>query len=157
MRPAPPPEFHLHRFGLWRGGIALLCMLAGAAVTAGWWPQRDDPLVGAMAAVAAGIVGWAAWSARRPVSVRLRWDSQDWFVGLDGEREPAGPCRLDVAIDLGIWMLLRTMATDGAGRRVWIPAQRAGHEGQWHALRRAVYFPRPTVGAPPGAEPHLPE
>jgi hypothetical protein len=50
-----------------------------------------------------------------------------------------------VAIDLGGWMLLRFVPGAGGGRARWIALQRHGLEPQWHALRCAVYAPRPAA------------
>jgi hypothetical protein len=67
----------------------------------------------------------------------LRWDGQVW-------RLDAVPGELTVAVDIGPWMLLRF--TPGAGSRTrWLPVQRRGLEAQWHALRCAVYAPRPPA------------
>ena len=155
MRTAPPSGFTLTRFGLWRCGVAVLCVAAAAAL-AGWvWPMRHDAAL--LAAAGLGLAACVAALAavlRGPPAFRLRWVAPDWYVEA-GRAAAAGPYRLDVPVDLGVWMLLRLRAE---GRpSVWIPVQRRGHETQWHGLRRAVYFPRPTDGGPPAAESHLPE
>jgi hypothetical protein len=155
MRTAPPSEFVLTRFGSWRGAMALLCAGAAAATVA--WAAAVPQAVTALGGAALSGVAIAAALAgvlRRPQPICLRGASPEWFVGTGGAAA-AGPYRIDVPIDLGVWMLLRLRA-EGL-RTVWIPAQRRGHEAQWHGLRRAVYSPRPTVGGPPGAEPHPPE
>lgn len=153
MRTAPPSDFVLTRFGLWRGGVGAICAVAFAAVGAWVWTVPHDAAVIA-AVVAGGVTGAAlAGVARRPRVVNLRCAAAEWFVAVDAAA--AGPYQLDVPIDIGVWMLLRLRAQ--GLRTVWVPAQRRGQEAQWHAMRRAVYFPRPTVGGPPGAEPHLPE
>lgn len=156
MRTAPPSDFVLTRFGLWRGGVAALCAAAFAAVAAWVWAVPHDAAVLAAGVVAGGaIAGALAGVARRPHRVNLRWAAAEWFVAVGATADVAGPYQLDVPIDLGVWMLLRLRA-EGL-RTVWVPAQRRGQEAQWHAVRRAVYSPRPTVGGPPGAEPHPPE
>jgi hypothetical protein len=54
------------------------------------------------------------------------------------------PGNVAVVIDLGPWMLLRFTA-DAPPRTTWLPVQRRGLEAQWHALRCAVYSPRPVA------------
>ena len=69
----------------------------------------------------------------------LRWDGQVWQLDdVSGE--------LTAAIDLGPWMLLK-FAPEMPGRTSWLPVQRRGLETQWHALRCAVYSPRPAAEA----------
>jgi hypothetical protein len=62
---------------------------------------------------------------------------------------------LQVAIDLGAWMLLHFVPDVGhrACSVSWLPVQRRGLESQWHALRCAVYSPRPAAGV--DAEPDV--
>jgi hypothetical protein len=58
-----------------------------------------------------------------------------------------------VALDVGAWMLLKFRADEAppaAGRR-WIPVHRRSAGVHWHALRCAVYSPRPAPGEPPAA------
>jgi hypothetical protein len=43
-------------------------------------------------------------------------------------------------------MLLR-FTPDAPARMTWLPVQRRGLEAQWHALRCAVYSPRPAARA----------
>jgi hypothetical protein len=90
-------------------------------------------------------------------AVRLRWDGQCWFYGAASADGPElAPTELTVAVDLGGWMLLRLQADGGASRwsrTLWLPAQRRGHETHWHALRCAVYSPRPAPGGPSAADP----
>ena len=56
------------------------------------------------------------------------------------------PGTLEVAIDLGSFLLLRLRGGRGA---VWLPVQRRGLEREWHALRCAVYSPPAAVAASP--------
>lgn len=159
MRAAPTSEFQLTRFGFWRTGVAVLAA-AAAAVLAAWWRAEAEHAPAEAMLGLGGVVAIAvaASAGVRPRAVVLREQAGEWFAAeLPGTMR--GPFRLDVPIDLGPWMLLRLRPSppDRTLRAVWIPAQRLGHEAAWHALRRAVYSPRLTVGGPPGAEPHLPE
>ena len=152
MRAIAACQFTLTRFGVWRAAVTglLLCVLASLAlwflaqpVEWHWWS------VAAWGLVALAAVGLAASLIQiKPVS--LRWDGQQWHLGPAGSagHEPfAGD--LSVSLDLAGWMLLRFRAD----RRVrgsavsWLPVQRRGLEGQWHALRCAVYSPRPAPDA----------
>jgi hypothetical protein len=42
-------------------------------------------------------------------------------------------------IDLGRWLLVVFEDSTSAVGRVWLPLQRRGLEGEWHALRCALY------------------
>ena len=152
MRAAPPLQIVLVRQGVWRLGLSLL-LIAVLASMAVWWLSQPRPAPPwATLSAAAGAVCVVAWVmpliVLRPAT--LRWDGQAWHFGRD---EDAVPGRLAVAIDLGGWMLLRFTEGEAAPDRAtaWIPAQRRGLEAQWHALRCAVYSPRPSRAAPADA------
>ena len=149
MRAAPAFQVSLQRFGVWRVGVWGLAALA--VITLAAWvithERPHEPLieVGAWVSAAlsaAAIVALAASTARTP-PLDLHWDGRAWQLGpVIGDRVPGD---LSVAIDLGAWMLLRFTATVPARPRVvWLPVQRWGIESQWHALRCAVYSPRPA-------------
>ena len=129
--------------------LALSLWFLGQPVVLHWGRAAVLGLV----AVATLGLGASLLSAR-PVS--LRWDEQRWHLGPAdsvGHEPVAGT--LAVALDLGSWMLLRFQA-DASGRRAavaWLPAQRRGLESQWHALRCAVYSPRPAPDADAAANP----
>lgn len=152
MRASPAFEVSLHRFGVWRSAVLLLAAL-GLAAMATWLITRERPIgLAAMiaAAFAAAVsVGWAVSLLQAP-AVGLRWDGQFWHLDVPAATpSEATPGDLRVVIDLGPWMLLRFRAAE-PGRRspaVWLPVQRRGLEAQWHALRCAVYSPRPAPGA----------
>ena len=144
MRAAPACQFSLPRFGAWRGAVLVLVALDVATAVA-WLITREAPLpwtaliAVAVAALACAAVGAAL--ARAP-SVDLRWDGRVWHLGPASGEALSG--ELEAAIDLGPWMLLRFSPAPplGSNRSVWLPVQRRGLEGQWHALRCAVYSPR---------------
>jgi hypothetical protein len=46
-------------------------------------------------------------------------------------------------------MLLRFVDESPRTRTTWIPVQRAGIEGDWHALRCAVHAPRALAARTP--------
>ncbi|MEP7099817.1 MAG: hypothetical protein ABI781_04875 [Burkholderiales bacterium] len=146
MRAAPAFQVSLQRFGVWRGAVLLLATLGVAAVTA-WLMWREPPLTSpgslCVALAALGLAVFGAASARVQTA-DLRWDGRVWHLGL-ASGDPVGG-DLTVAIDLGPWMLLRfsPAAPEARPRTTWLPAQRRGLELQWHALRCAVYSPRPA-------------
>jgi hypothetical protein len=138
MRASPACQVSLQRFGVWRGGVLGLSVL-GAASVAAWVVGREWPLptwvvaVAAMTGVLMLLLAGSLWWTR---SARLHWDGQTWQLD-------AVPGELAVVIDLGPWMLLRFTPAEPA-RATWLPVQRLGLESQWHALRCAVYSPRPV-------------
>jgi hypothetical protein len=148
MRTAPPLQVELIHQGLWRAGLSLLLSIVLISMGA-WWLSQPRPVPGwatlsTVASAAGAIVCLLPLAWPRPVT--LRWDGEAWhFVRSDG----AWSGRLAVAVDLGAWMLLRFTADDAMPGRAtaWIPAQRRGLETYWHALRCAVYSPRPTRAA----------
>ena len=146
MRAAPACQVSLQRFGAWRGAVLLLVAL-GVAVLAAWVVMRESPLtspasISAMLG-AVLLVALGAALANTP-AVDLRWDGRVWHLGPASGDPMSG--ELGVAIDIGPWMLLcfSPTAPDARPRTTWLPVQRRGLESQWHALRCAVYSPRPA-------------
>ena len=157
MRASPAFQCVLNRFGVWRAVIAVIAG-AGVAMLLVWLASRSEPTppfglaawVGAMFVVPAVAV-----SLMRVPAVALRWDGQQWWLARLA-RSPraaaaaqidAGAGEIDVALDFGGWMLLRFCPVSGARRKPspqWLPVQRRGLEAHWHALRCAVYSPRPA-------------
>ena len=139
MRASPACQVSLQRFGVWRAAVFLLA-LSGAAAMTGWLLGRESPvsiewmMLVAAATLAILILAVSLW---RVPAQSLRWDGQAWQLD-------ATPGELTVAIDLGPWMLL-CFTPESGGRPRWLPAQRRGLEAQWHALRCAVYAPRPSA------------
>ncbi len=146
MRAAPPCQFSLQRFGVWRAAVVLVAAL-GVATMAAWLTLRGSPLSSptsiAAALVAVLLVAWGVSLARTP-AVDLRWDGRTWHLGPPSGEPVSG--ELSVALDLGPWMLLRLSpaAAEARPRITWLPVQRRGLESQWHALRCTVYSPRPA-------------
>ena len=140
MRASPACQVSLQRFGVWRAAVLVLA-LAGAAAMAVWLLGREPPVsIGLMMLAVAFMLTMLASAVslwRTPAQQSLRWDGQAWQLD-------ATPGELSLAIDLGPWMLLR-FTPEAGGRVCWLPAQRRGLEAQWHALRCAVYAPRPSA------------
>ena len=141
MRASPPCQVSLRHFGAWRVAVALLTC-AGVAAIAIWLASRELAVsigwVMLAAALALPMLACAVSLWRVPAQ-SLRWDGQVWQLdAMLGE--------LKVAIDIGPWMLLM-FTPEMPGRTSWLPVQRRGLETQWHALRCAVYSPRPVADA----------
>jgi hypothetical protein len=141
MRAAPALALTIERYGCWRVTVALLCAAAAAAV--GAW------LGAGRWAVAIGIVAAAgSLVTTRRTAVRLSWDGEQWALGLGPA--PSGHVavgRPRVMIDIGPFMLLRFERASAPV--LWLPLQRYGYEASWHALRCAVYSPRPPAASVP--------
>lgn len=144
MSIAPALSIRIDRQGAWRLGIAALVALSAAATLA-WWASR-----GAQAPASSGIalaacllaIGWAALGLRAGPAPALRWDGRCWWLSSGDGQALSGELR--AAIDLGGWMLLRFVPQGRSGRwrTRWVALQRAGLEGQWHALRCTVHAAR---------------
>ena len=175
MRASPAFQFTLNRIGVWRLGVSALAALALAVLLA-WLATRAEPLPSLALLAWAGTflaVPLVAGSLLRMPAVTLRWDGRQWWLvrtasamGPAAVEVNATPGDIEVALDLGGWMLLRFQAhlppqpppqpqsrpwsqprrllalTDA--RSTWLPVQRRGLESHWHALRCAVYSPRPA-------------
>ena len=157
MRASPAFQCVLSRFGAWRAAVAVVAG-AGVVVLLVWLATRSEPTpplglagwVGAMLAVPALAV-----SLMRVPAVTLRWDGQQWWLAQLARSSRAAAAaqidavagEVDVALDFGAWMLLRFRPASGTRRERrtrWLPVQRRGLDAHWHALRCAVYSPRPV-------------
>lgn len=152
MRASSPIDIELNRDGLWLGAVVALVLASGATIAA--WIVFGDGTV--PIAASAATVGFAlaaaalALSAARSPGARLRWNGARWQLGRDaGLPDDLVEGDVAVAIDLGVWMLLRFVAdaVDGGGV-TWLPVCRRGLEARWHGLRCAVFSPRSTPGTP---------
>ncbi len=153
MRAAPPIGVKLRRFEAWKAAVVLLGAL-GDIVLIAWASIRPEPIrgieVAAVAALLIASTGLLVALLRHAAPTELRWDGRAWHLGPASGATTGGD--IEVAIDLGAWLLLRFSAGEGPlghrrGRVRWLPVQRRGLEPQWHALRCALYAPRPAAGA----------
>ena len=152
MRAPASLQVSIRHFGIWRA--AVLAIAAAVALTLLAWAAAELPATGTrklafvVVLLAVDLVFMASLWRSRPHS--LRWDGQFWYLGWDDSpgQEPV-PGELGVAMDLGSWMLLRFRhAPPGRWPRwTWIPVQQWGLEPDWHALRFALFCPRPPPGA----------
>jgi hypothetical protein len=151
MRSSPALTFTVERFTFWRLalGVWVLCTAAALFAWALLMSAQWGMAVWLVALALTSATGWVAARLSSTGPVLLHWDRQSWRCGPGGSvmPEPASGT-LDVTIDLGAWMMLR-FTDQRTGKRRWIAVQRSGLEGQWHALRCAVYSPRPEAGGLP--------
>ncbi|MDQ6638641.1 MAG: hypothetical protein M3Z15_03120 [Pseudomonadota bacterium] len=151
-------EVRLCRFEVWQTAVGVVAAVAVAAVAA-WAVAIFGSEAASGRALVVGMAGFLvlatlalALPLARVESGVLACRDDVWTFLPD-----VGPVRagaLEVAIDLGAFLLLRL----GDRRRAsaWLPVQRRGLEGEWHALRCAVYSPPPVAGSSPTAPPlHL--
>ena len=150
MRGAPPVEIRVRRQGSWRAFVVALVILT--AVSIGLWVASAEigTAVKGVLAAATLAAGAAALSTTAPFDLSLRWTGSSWALSPGGApaSEPVAGV-MTVAIDLGSWMLLRFVDESPRTRTTWIPIQRAGIEGDWHALRCAVHAPRALTARTP--------
>jgi hypothetical protein len=94
----------------------------------------------------------------------LSWNGQDWLWQPCTDNPAAAPTLtgdLHARLDLDRWLVLEFIAAASTGahkRHIWLTPRRKALPAQWHALRCAVYSPRPaSLVAPddghPAAEP----
>jgi len=149
MQPAPAVSFECEDGGAWRAVQALLIAVAAAAMVrwlAGWagllaWP-------GALVASIAGLgVIFVVWRRERTPAPRLTWDGHRWQ--LRSGALPAVPGRVQVAMELGSWMLL-TFRPEAHGRTRWLGVGSAAGSSARSALH-AGGGAGPEGAAPPRA------
>jgi hypothetical protein len=146
MRAAPAVRITAVPSPVSRRLVALLASSAAAMLSwwaGGWLDWSARVAAGVMAAAA--LLAWLGIGAalsRRPVT--LDWNGRQW-TWLSPPPAVAEAGEIGVAMDLGPWLLLRFRRTDGPRRSRWIALQRAGLETHWHALRCALYSPRPAA------------
>ena len=159
MLGSPSCAITVARFGAWRAAVgsvtaaALLSLVAWVLTS----PLGENPWARAAVAAAALVTLALAASLWRVSPVALRWNGSEWWLAPAAVAAPASPGTLDVAVDLGAFLLLRFHPAGRSGPMAvrWIPVGRAGLEREWHALRCAVYSPRPVAGRS-AANPRLP-
>jgi hypothetical protein len=149
MRGSATVQVTIANFTLWRFGIAStgLALTAACAV---WLIQAGVPAPGSAAGVAAvaGAAAWLGWPHLRVQPVSVRWDGASWYLGrVDAAFDEACRGAVHVQIDLGAWVLLRFVPENPSPgvQASWLPVQRQGTPPEWHALRCALYAPRPAA------------
>ena len=141
MRAAPAVQAALDAGGRERMLIIALHALAGGNLAA--WALahggRGLSLISVVwvllaALLLAAVGGWLGRRVLPPQAGQLRWDGQVWQC--DGS-SPLPLARVVVAIDAGVWVLLRLFPADG-GVAVWRVASARGAGNAWHGLRVAL-------------------
>lgn len=153
MQAAPAVAVEVKPDGVSRlvlGGLTCASVVAAAV----WATQRGDASGWAvLALVSIGSMGSLLLPALRLRDRHLRWDGQAWHLAAtDRSAGPAVVGQLAVALDFGDWMLLRfdSASASASASRQWLPVSRAAIGPSWHALRCAVYAPRPAATSAPG-------
>lgn len=152
MRNAPPAvEVTLGTGRRERGLVAGLYALAAAVLAAWVSAHLDWPLHAAWPLCAAAGAAMGCQLVR-PLRGALRWDGAGWsHLPTAGQQTPLDG--VDLQMDLGGWLLVRTRPTSasfGAGAWCGITAREAGLA--WHGLRLALYHgaasPQPLKALP---------
>ncbi|WP_298832021.1 hypothetical protein [uncultured Piscinibacter sp.] len=144
----PAASFEFRTARAWRRSVLTLSA-SGLLLTALWLSalHSRDELAPAPWAVPAVLACLLAASAARTRKGRLRWDGQGWHLSESAPREvPESPGSLQLAFDGGAWMLLRFRKTESSRwwlSGTWLALAGIEFSGDWHALRCAVYSPRP--------------
>jgi len=141
MRPAPAVSFLCADGGAWRGaGAALAGLTAAVLLRWGWSWLLPAQTLAPVAALGVGLsVAIFVWRRTGSAPRRLGWNTQVWQL-TPAAGGPPQPGRVDVAIDLGPWMLLRFVPAQG--RDVWLAVGAAAGAG----ARAALYAPLPSPG-----------
>ena len=150
--------------------ISSVHVLAAVVVVvwAGLHTRSDMSMPSGMAGLAftAAAAAFGAWQARRALpadGMSLVWDGASWALttrasrggalsGLTGAVVRVPITQVEIALDLGVWLLLRLQAEAGGPRWQVVRASCAGPA--WHGLRLALLTqagpaaPRPVAAAP---------
>jgi hypothetical protein len=142
MRAAPAVQLDVETGACWRVALWVMACIAIASAV-GWALAVNTALAWAIVTLAAAYAGWLGRVGARPRRARLGWDGAGWVLLEQGWHEPRRG-EVAVALDFGDALLLRFAARPGARQRArWIALQRSASM-PWHALRCALYSPRPA-------------
>ena len=166
MRASPAFRIRIARYGVWRAAVGTLLavtFVVQSAWLAGYAGQAPLAAWVMLAALDLVLLAAAAGALRQP-PVDLRWDTQRWLVGPGSDATGPSPGNLTIALDLGVWMLLRfdhDASPRGRRRTTWLPVQRRGQVARNipHTAGRASALPGPgaDAGPNPGAGPQSQE
>ena len=151
MHAAPPLQVEVIRPVALRAAVWLLVVMVCVAMMS-WSLAHSAPVPTWVSATSVGGTLFALRLGRQHPchgSLTLRWDGQYWHVGQVEAVEPVSG-EVVVAIDLGSLILLRFTPNTVSRWRyaTWIAVTRRGLETHWHALRCALYSPRPSQAVP---------
>jgi hypothetical protein len=140
MRAAPAVSVRCTGGAVWH---ALQWLLpAQAAAVLSLWALQHLGAQPAYSAAVALVVGIVAWRLTPQQSTLLTWDGQQWWADTEA-------ATVQVMIDLGPWLLLRFVSRQ---RRGWIAVAQHDVPAGLHALRTALYGPRPKPAAAESAD-----
>ena len=140
MRQVPAARQVVHRSAAWRWFEATITLLA-AACAAAWLAAHLGlawPWTGACAVAAVVAAGAAMRRRAAPVPVSLVWDGAGWRLE-DSAGISTELARVDVMIDLGRFLLLRTVGTSTPRRSTWLAWVLASDSPSERALCAALY------------------
>ena len=136
-----------------RFGLAALWLL-GVVITAFWllaWPVHVSYRWFAGCCLLVGVAA-AYWGWVRTPSGLLRWDGADWWIEPSSAAIAVPPelvNGLTVQFDFQFFLLLRLDSPGGGSQWLWLDSW--SQSGDWHALRRAVFSPKPSTEPAPDA------
>ena len=133
VRPQPRLQAAIAGLG---GSAGLSAVAAALAHDLAFWPL--------LALLPACV--WMAWQRARVCPRKLQWDGQTWRLGLLASLDPGVPVALEVLVDLGSWMLLRSRTAErGWFGRTYLPLSSADLGASWGLLRATLYSARPPA------------
>lgn len=151
----------VERDAVWLRACSVIGAVSAASITA-WalaWVAALTVAPITIVLVAAALGAWAATHTLcAPTgTLSLRGGTWHWRDDAHGSADPASasaavddgmqtPGRIEVAIDLGDWVVVRFVPA-AARRAVWLPLSRRVSDGTWAALRAALYS-RPLAVRP---------
>lgn len=128
----PQPRLQVAIAGL-AGAAGLSAVAAAMSHQVAFWP---------LLAVVPALV-WLAWCRAQVKPRKLQWDGQTWRLALAASLDPGAPVMLEVVMDFGVWMLLRTQASDPVRLcRTYLPLSRSDQGASWGLLRATLYSAR---------------
>jgi hypothetical protein len=130
------PQPGLQRWVAVLATVSTLALVAGLAAHESrcWWLLLLLP-------PAAGL----GWRLARIEHRLLQWDGRCWRLAPAGLREPGVPVRIEILIDLGDWLLLRSVVPSARlpRHRCYLPLARSGVGAHWGQLRATLYSAHP--------------
>jgi hypothetical protein len=149
MQAAPEVMLALRPSAHWRRVSGLLALAAACSAVAWVWSSAWSLWrLGLGLFLAACAMGVFMSLGKAGAAVGLHWTRHTWRLDEGRTGRAPLPGDLDVLLDLGSGLLLRFRPSAGRGRARTLALAQADHPGQWHALRCALYSPRPSDSAP---------
>jgi hypothetical protein len=149
MRSSPALHVTVRDFSIWRAAVFALGAVAVAVLVA-WGvasvraPDMRYQCLAFAAALGAAGLGISLW---RRVPVSLVFDGSTWtLASADASQTEAIIGEPRVCLDFDGWLLIHFVAKTARARSIWLGLQRSAVGEPWHALRCALYLPRPSAG-----------